>query len=53
MLAIFALIGVLILIALVTGFAFGGMRVLLARRFPRLVTARSEEIISLKIRENR
>jgi hypothetical protein len=54
-LGIAALIGVLLLIALLSGFAFGGTRVLLARIFPGRVAARSDEaeIIRLKIEENR
>jgi hypothetical protein len=53
-LAILALIGVLLIIALLTGFAFGGTRVLLARIFPGRIAARGEtEFIRLKIDENR
>ena len=53
-LAILALIGVLLIIALLTGFAFGGTRVLLARILPGRIAARGEtEFIRLKIDENR
>ena len=53
-LGVFALIGILLVIALITGVAFGGMRVMVARLLGRKVERSDEmEIIRLKIGESR
>jgi hypothetical protein len=47
--AAFSLIGILILIALAIGFAFGGLRVLLRRMFPNRWFARSDDVDIIRL----
>jgi hypothetical protein len=47
--AAFSLIGILILIALVIGFAFGGVRVLLKRFFPNRWFARADDVDIIRL----
>jgi hypothetical protein len=47
--AAFSLIGILLVIALVIGFAFGGLRVLLQRFFPNRWFARADDVDIIRL----